>query len=297
MWRGLSILLVCVAGCGGGSRSLAIGSAAPDFSLPGIDGKTHSLAEYAPEPCARGRVHLQSLSGVAALRKPLRKLDEDYRAKGVTLVAINSDRADAIPLSDLAYSDVGDSLAGHEGSRRASPSRVSVSVRWGDASRSPRNSASRRCRTCLCSTSSARCDTKDGSTTTCNESLVKIRDARNAIDAMLADRACAGRADGGHRLHAASGIEDVAAAGGAGQDRGRARARCRWRTKTALKKLRTNPTGKLLLVNFWATWCGPCVTEFPELENTYRMYRNRGFDFVSVSANDPGRQTAGDRVS
>lgn len=54
-----------------------------------------------------------------------------------------------------------------------------------------------------------------------------------------------------------------------------------------LKKLRANPTGKLLLVNFWATWCGPCVTEFPELETTYRMYRSRGFDFVSVSANDP----------
>jgi len=54
-----------------------------------------------------------------------------------------------------------------------------------------------------------------------------------------------------------------------------------------LKTLRGNPGGKLLMVNFWATWCGPCVTEFPELETTYRMYRNRGFDFVSVSANDP----------
>jgi thiol-disulfide isomerase/thioredoxin len=54
-----------------------------------------------------------------------------------------------------------------------------------------------------------------------------------------------------------------------------------------LKRLRPNPTGKLLLVNFWATWCGPCVTEFPELQATYRMYRNRGFDFVSVSSDDP----------
>jgi len=54
-----------------------------------------------------------------------------------------------------------------------------------------------------------------------------------------------------------------------------------------LGKLRRNPSGKLLMVNFWATWCGPCVTEFPELEATYRMYRGRSFDFVSVSANDP----------
>jgi thiol-disulfide isomerase/thioredoxin len=54
-----------------------------------------------------------------------------------------------------------------------------------------------------------------------------------------------------------------------------------------LQTLRGNGTGKLLMVNFWATWCGPCITEFPELEATYRMYRGRGFDFVSVSANDP----------
>ena len=32
-----------------------------------------------------------------------------------------------------------------------------------------------------------------------------------------------------------------------------------------LKKLRTNPTGKTLMINFWATWCGPCQTEYPEL--------------------------------
>ncbi len=40
-----------------------------------------------------------------------------------------------------------------------------------------------------------------------------------------------------------------------------------------LKTLRTNPTGKTLLVSFWATWCGSCIHEFPDFEDTFRMYK------------------------
>jgi thiol-disulfide isomerase/thioredoxin len=44
-----------------------------------------------------------------------------------------------------------------------------------------------------------------------------------------------------------------------------------------------NP-GKLLLINVWATWCGPCVTEFPELVEISLMYRHRAFEFINISA-------------
>jgi thiol-disulfide isomerase/thioredoxin len=60
----------------------------------------------------------------------------------------------------------------------------------------------------------------------------------------------------------------------------------------ALKKLRGNGTNRLMLVNFWATWCAPCVGEFPELQTTYRMYRGRGLEFVTVSANTPEQKAA-----
>ena len=118
------------------------------------------------------------------------------------------------------------------------------------------------------------------------ESLVKTQDARHAIDALLAGRAV-----------------EVAHTGVFG-------CSTKWKSKTAgrlqelkkieaepvsvepvtaegLKALRANATGKVLLVNFWATWCGPCVAEFPDLETTHRMYRGRDFELVTVSTNLP----------
>jgi thiol-disulfide isomerase/thioredoxin len=54
-----------------------------------------------------------------------------------------------------------------------------------------------------------------------------------------------------------------------------------------LKALRGNGTPKLMMINFWATWCPPCVIEFPELQNIYRTYRARELEFVTVSIDIP----------
>jgi thiol-disulfide isomerase/thioredoxin len=44
--------------------------------------------------------------------------------------------------------------------------------------------------------------------------------------------------------------------------------------------------GKVLVVNFWATWCVPCKTEMPEFTRVYAAYRNRGVEFLGA-ANEP----------
>ncbi|HRQ90675.1 MAG TPA: TlpA family protein disulfide reductase, partial [Bacteroidia bacterium] len=51
--------------------------------------------------------------------------------------------------------------------------------------------------------------------------------------------------------------------------------------------LRKNGTNKVRLINVWATWCAPCVQEFPELVETSRKFGLRDFEFISISADDP----------
>ena len=52
-------------------------------------------------------------------------------------------------------------------------------------------------------------------------------------------------------------------------------------------KLSKNATNKVLLVNVWATWCGPCVAELPELVTMNRMYSDRDVELVTISLDDP----------
>jgi thiol-disulfide isomerase/thioredoxin len=54
--------------------------------------------------------------------------------------------------------------------------------------------------------------------------------------------------------------------------------------------IKNSSSEKLRLINIWATWCGPCILEFPDLVIIDRMYRGRDFELITISADKQARK-------
>ncbi len=264
---------------------LPIGSPLPDFALPGIDGKTHKSGDYAKSKLLAVVFESNHCPVSQLYEARIEKLHDEYKAKGVTFVAINPNNPKTVRLDELGYTDVTDSLP--EMKLRARARGISwpylydgdtqvTSMKFG-AVATPHIfifDQERKLRY------QGRIDDNQ------REELVKTHDARNAIDALLAGGpvpVAETKAFGCTTkwLSKASGVEQEW-------------ARIQKEPVTVdmvgaeeLKTLRANPTSKVLLVRFWSTGCAPCTADFFDLETTYRMFRKRAFDLVTVSTNPP----------
>jgi thiol-disulfide isomerase/thioredoxin len=88
----------------------------------------------------------------------------------------------------------------------------------------------------------------------------------------------------------AGGGADPVAGGTCQQPEGIANLNFTLKDKNGTNVRLTDYKGKVILLNFWATWCGPCKAEIPELVEVYNEYHNRGFEILGVlSEDEPSR--------
>src|SRR4029079_19721180 len=90
--------------------TLAVGSAAPDFALPGVDGKTHKLADYAASTLLAIVFTCNHCPTAQLYEDRIKRIAADYRAKGVALVAIQPNDPDALRVDEMEMSDMIDTL-------------------------------------------------------------------------------------------------------------------------------------------------------------------------------------------
>ena len=273
-----------------GPPPLALGASAPDFCLPGIDGQTHCLADYASTKVLVIAFTCDHCPTAQLYESRIKQLAADYKDRGVTMLAIQPNNPNAVRLDEMGYTDVGDSF--DEMKIRADYRHFNfpylydgenqkISRAYGPAA-TPHLfifDAQRKLRY------QGRVDNNP------REALVTRRDARNAIDAILAGKpiAVAKTPSVGCStkwIYKEEGRKEELA------EIERQPVTLRPAGAEDFKALRKNSSGKLRLVNFWATWCAPCVQEMPEVQNMQRMYGHRAFEVVTVSINYPDEQAA-----
>ena len=65
--------------------------------------------------------------------------------------------------------------------------------------------------------------------------------------------------------------------------------------ETGFQKLVDSHRGKVVLYDFWATWCAPCREEMPELVRLEAKLRSQGFELVTISADEPEQEAAAEK--
>ena len=287
MWKLLTVLCVAmgVASAAEVHPILALGAPAPDFSLPGVDGQIHKLSDYASSPILVVVFTCNHCPIAQMYERRIQQLADDYKNKGVAVVAIQPNDPKAIRIDELDSSDVSDTLP--EMKIRVQYKHLTYPYLYdGDTQQVARAYGPQATPHVFIFDQQRHLRYEGRMDNSYRIELVKTQDARNAIDALLAHKEVAVKHTG--VFGCSTKWQEKSA------DRVAALEKINEQpisvdmiSKNDLTKLSKNPGHQMMLVDFWATWCGSCIVEFADLQNTLRMYGARDYSVVTVSANMP----------
>jgi len=268
-------------------KTLAIGDKAPDFNLPGVDGKNHSLKDYAHAKVLVVVWTCNHCPTAQAYEARVAKLHDDYKDKGVAVVAISPNDAEAVRLDELGYSDLTDSF--EDMKVRAKDQKYPYPYLFDGETQATAKAFGVLATPHVFIFDQNRALRYVGRFDDSEVKTVKSHDAINAIEALLAGKPVP--------------VEKTRVVGcstkWSDKRTDAAKALARWNAEPvalemidddAVAKLVKNDGKKFLLVNLWATWCGPCVAEMDELVTINRMYRGRPFEVATITTDDPSKK-------
>lgn len=267
-------------------KTLEIGASAPDFKLPGVDGKTYSLSSFKDAKILAIVFTCNHCPTAQAYEDRIIQLTKDYRDKKVAVVAISPNDPKSVNLNELGYTDFSDSFEemkirskekGYNFPYLYDGETQSISKKYGPVA-TPHIFIFDKNRKLVYQ---GRIDDVENPAKKPN-----TQDARNAIEALMNGQEISTKTTKvfGCSVKWAEKKETVQ------------KVYDKWASEpvsvdmideAGLKELLQNKSDKLRLINVWATWCGPCVAEFPDFITINRMYRGRDFEFISVSADSP----------
>ena len=265
--------------------TLAIGSKAPAFSLKGVDGKTYSLSSFSKYKVLVIIFTCNHCPTAQAYEERIIQLTKEYNPKGVGIVAVSPNDPTSVRLDELGYSDMSDSYP--EMKLRAKQMKFNFPYLY-DGDKQAMAKAYGPVTTPHVFVLDkerilrfqGRIDDVEKPTETPTS-----HDTRNAIEELLQ----------GKEVTVKTTKVFGCSVKWAEKSNWVEKAKNEWAAEpvtlemideTGVKDLLKNNTDKLRLINVWATWCGPCIIEFPDFVEINRMYRGRDFEFVSICLDD-----------
>jgi len=265
--------------------TLAIGSKAPDFNLLGIDGKNYTLQSFKDAKILVIAFICNHCPTSQAYEERLIKLASNYAEKGVKLVAINPNNPASLRYDELGWSDVGDSFEDMKVRAREKnfnfpylyDGETEVASRQYGPVSTPHIFIFDKDRILRYN---GRVDDMENPRKTPHSS-----DAINAIDALLDNK------------EVPVAVTKVFGCSIKWLEKNdwKDKAAFQWAKEpvtldtinvAGVTGLVKNNSDKLRLINVWATWCGPCTVEFPDFITLSRIYKQRDFEFISISADE-----------